>query len=143
MVQIKHWFSLDHLQWARLWLFVGFLLVALILFLSLASIHLPAPDVENADKYMHFIAYLVLMGWFIQLYHHHVGRLIIALIFIAMGVGIEFLQSLSPIRHFDTIDMFANTTGITLAWVAGFTGVDSILKTVEKMLMRILGKGWE
>ncbi len=135
-----HWFSLEHLQWARLWLFMGCLLIAIILFLSLGSVQLPIPDVDNVDKYMHFFAYSVLMGWFIQLYHHKFGRLLLALVFIAMGVGIECLQSLDPTRQFDVLDMLANTTGVTLALLAGFTSMDSILIVVEKFILQAFHK---
>ncbi len=136
----NNWFSIAHLRWARLWLLVGCLLIAAIFYLSLSSIRMPIPQFNNIDKFMHFMAYLALMGWFVQLFHHRYGRLFVALGFIAMGVCIEFLQALNPIRHFDVLDMLANTIGVTLAWLAGFTWMETILICLEKYWIRFFSR---
>lgn len=131
-----NWFSVAHLHWARLWLLIGMLIIFLIFYLSLASKTPSVVHFDHADKVLHFLAYGVLMGWFVQVFHNRKGRLLIALGFIAMGILIEVLQAQHPMRHFDVLDMLANTTGVTLAWLIGFTQLDSILIWFERMIFR-------
>ncbi len=134
------WFSVKHLRWARLWLLVGALLITAIFYLSLTSSSLPLPRFRHIDKVMHFLAYAVLMGWFIQIFHNRYGRVIVAGCFILMGVGIEFLQGMHPMRQFDVIDMFANMSGVIIALVAGLTWLDSILIWLERSWLNLSGK---
>ncbi|MCB1756349.1 MAG: VanZ family protein [Gammaproteobacteria bacterium] len=137
MAQEENWFSVAHLQWARVWLLIGMLLITSIFYLSLTSRQLPIPHFRHVDKALHFAAYGFLMGWFVQIFHNFKGRLVIGLGFIAMGVTIEFLQALHPMRHFDVLDMLANMTGVTLALLAGFTWLDSILVWFEKSWLHL------
>ena len=132
MMYRENWFSVDHLKWARLWLLVGALLITMIFYLSLTSHQLPIPSFKNVDKLLHLFAYTVLMGWFVQIFHHRYGRLFFAACFVLMGVTIEFLQALHPMRHFDVLDMAANLAGVGLAWLGGLTCMDSILIWLEK-----------
>ena len=134
------WFSVDHLKWARMWLLMGVLLITAIFYLSLTSASIiPVPHFRHIDKVMHLLAYAVLMGWFIQIFHDRRGRLFVACLFIAMGVGIEFLQGMHPRRQFDVIDMLANTGGVVLALLAGMTWMDSILIWLEKSWLNLTG----
>ncbi len=138
MMYKENWFSVNHLQWARLWLLVGALMVTSIFYLSLSSRHLPFPHFANIDKILHLAAYAILMGWFVQIFHHRYGRLLIAFSFILMGILIEFLQAMHPMRHFDVQDMLANAFGVTLAWLSGLTWMDSILVKFEKSWIDLL-----
>jgi VanZ family protein len=138
MFYTDNWFSVAQLQWARLWLLLGGLLITLIFYLSLSAIQLPIPRIPNIDKVMHFTAYCCLMGWFVQIFHHRYGRLLIGLGFIVMGIAIEFLQALHPLRHFDVLDMLANMSGVIIAWAAGLTWLDSILVCTESMFKRFM-----
>ena len=139
MAEAKIWFSVAHLKWARLWLLVGAFLVTLIFYLSLTSSSLPVPHFRNVDKVLHMVAYGALMGWFVQIFHHQKGRLLIAVAFVLMGIGIEFLQALHPMRHFDVLDMLANFTGVALALLAGLTWLDSILMRLEQIWLHLFG----
>src|SRR5690606_4565662 len=95
----------------RLWLSIGCGLLLVIVFMSLTSTtYVPMPG--NIDKLYHASAYAVLMGWWLQLFRNALTRVLLALCFIAIGVGIEFLQSFHPLRYFDVGDMLANTTGV-------------------------------
>ncbi|MDO6460515.1 VanZ family protein [Granulosicoccaceae sp. 1_MG-2023] len=143
MAHAKIWFSVAHLKWARLWLLLGALLVCLIFYLSLTSSGLPVPRFSNADKVFHLLAYGALMGWFVQIFHHHKGRLLIASMFVLMGVAIEFLQAMHPMRHFDVLDMLANFTGVMLALLAGMTWLDSILVRLERLWLALFGNAGE
>jgi VanZ family protein len=81
----------------------------------------PAPpevDISEGDKIGHFLGYGLLMFWFAQLYAKRRTRVAYALGFIAMGVGLEFLQAQLGYRSFDLFDMYANTVGVLLGWAA-------------------------
>jgi len=121
------------LKYRSLWLAIGWFLVGLVLYLSLT----PRPlelQVANGDKYSHMLAYFVLMGWFQQLYPAFRSRLLLLLLFVVMGVGIEFLQGMSGMRFFDPADMVANTLGALMAWSLGWTGFCSLLYRFEGWL---------
>jgi glycopeptide antibiotics resistance protein len=89
-------------------------MVAAVVWLSVT----PAPpkvDFAQSDKLGHFIAYGALMLWFAQLYRG-TTRLLYAAGFIAMGIGLEFVQGALGYRTFDTLDMYANALGVLLGW---------------------------
>jgi len=90
---------------------------AAIVWLSLT----PAPpklDFEHGDKLGHFLAYGVLMFWFCLLYLKTRVRILYAAGFIAMGIGLEFIQGWLVYRTYDPLDMLANTIGVALGWMA-------------------------
>ena len=90
---------------------------AAIVWLSLTS-RPPQVDVQFGDKIGHFGAYGLLMGWFCLLYPRFPTRLKFAIGFIAMGVGLEFVQGHLGYRTYDVMDMTANTIGVLLGWAA-------------------------
>jgi len=103
-------------RYQKLWLAIGYALVVLVIYLSVTSTP-PDPGIEIPffDKIGHTLAYFVLMGWFAQLYHEKRQRLIYALSFVTMGVGLEFVQSFDPARMAEFADMVANTSGVIVA----------------------------
>jgi len=114
-----------------LWLVVGYLLIAYIFYLSLR----PDPiqiDIDNFDKYAHTFAYFVLMGWFVQIYHHPKSVLICAITFACMGALIEVLQGMGGVRFFDYYDMLANASGVLIAWILSITPFKNILFYLEQ-----------
>src|SRR5687767_5439850 len=116
------------------WITVGMLWWTLIAVFSLiTSPHITMPN--NTDKLYHALSYSVLMGWWLQLFPQPRTRLLLAGIFISFGIGIEFLQSFHPLRHFDVWDMLANSAGILLAWLLGKTPLDQILYRFEKRFL--------
>jgi VanZ family protein len=90
---------------------------AAIVWLSLTSSP-PQVDVQFGDKLGHFGAYGLLMLWFCFLYAGFRTRTFYGAGFIAMGVGLEFLQGHLGYRSYDVIDMAANTIGVLLGWGA-------------------------
>jgi len=78
------------------------------------------------------------MGWFVQIFKHTVARLILAVVLILLGVGMEYMQSLVPSRQFDLIDMLANTTGVLLAWVLSYTILGNLFSAFENLIVRKL-----
>jgi len=91
--------------------------VAAIVWLSLT----PAPpqvEFAHGDKLGHFAGYGLLMLWFALLYLGRNLRILYAAGFIAMGIGLEFLQGHLGYRSFEVFDMYANTLGVLLGWAA-------------------------
>jgi len=95
----------------------GWSIAAVIVWLSLT----PSPpqiDFEQGDKLGHFAAYGTLMFWFCLLYTRRASRIAYALLWIAMGIGLEFVQGQLGYRTFEVYDMYANTLGVALGWAA-------------------------
>lgn len=125
------------LRWRGLWLALGWLLVAIIVYLS-TSPKLPSvfPTFRASDKVSHLLAYLVLTGWFLQLYVRPASRLLVVLLCVIMGVALEFVQGWGGQRHFDYFDMLANTLGALLAWALCLTPLGAALRWVETRFSR-------
>ncbi|GMR16014.1 MAG: hypothetical protein BMS9Abin31_0314 [Gammaproteobacteria bacterium] len=105
------------LRYFKLWWFIGWLLVIAICYLSLAPI---PPDFDIKFKYVdkleHFLTYLLLTGWFAQLYQTKQSRLFYLVFFILMGMLLEVLQGLGTVRVFEYSDIVANSAGVLMAW---------------------------
>lgn len=106
------------LRYKKIWLAIGYLLVATVLYLSLTP---HPPKIETSisffDKISHFIAYFVLMFWFAQVYYSFSERRILIIVFVCMGVLIEILQAYEITRMFEWNDMLANTLGVASAYI--------------------------
>ena len=100
-----------------LWLALGWAFVATIVWLSVTASP-PKVDIEQGDKLGHLASYATLMFWFSQLYLERRTRIIYAAGFIAMGIGLEFVQGALGYRSYDVFDMYANTAGVLLGWGA-------------------------
>jgi hypothetical protein len=72
----------------RVWRAIGFGLVMLVIWLSLAPHSIEIP-VEDGDKFGHFAAYATLMFWFAQLDARQRMRLGYAIGFVALGVTLS------------------------------------------------------
>ena len=118
-----------------LWLTIGYALVALVVFLSLTS---SPVDMEMGlpyeDKVFHAFAYFILMAWFGQIYHDKFQRNMIAVIFVFVGMTLEYLQSFDANRYSEFADMIANATGVALGYSMTLTGAKNILLRVEKVI---------
>lgn len=118
------------MRFRRLWLAIGYALVAAIIFLSLTP-NPPSIDIEGGDKIGHLATYGTLMFWFCQIYATRNSRAAHALAFTAMGVALEFAQGMTDYRTFELLDMLANASGVMVGWgVAQALGV-SLLVTIE------------
>ena len=58
------------------------------------------------------------MFWFCLLYLRTPIRILYAAGFIAMGIGLEFIQGWLGYRTYDPFDMLANGIGVALGWTA-------------------------
>ena len=95
-----------------LWVLVGLALLATIIALSLLAVPGP-PGPPGIDKVSHVLAYGALMGWWGMVQPGR--RLAWAGALFALGLGLEFAQSLTGYRTLDHWDALANTLGIVLA----------------------------
>jgi len=118
-----------------LWLIIGCLLVALVVFLSLSSSPVDTGlSFPYEDKLYHALAYFSLMLWFAQIYHDRFKRSLIAVLFIMLGVALEYLQSFDPNRYSEFGDIVANSTGVLLGLLIAMTGARNCLVRVERII---------
>lgn len=96
---------------------LGFLLMALIVYLSLScsyfikSIIGIFPSGYSID---HILSYSILMLYFSLLLSKEFNRLKLGWYFIGIGTGLEVVQELTPDRAFEFIDIAANITGVII-----------------------------
>jgi VanZ family protein len=122
------------LKYRLIWLLIGYLIVALVVYLSLTSSPLELDlGFANQDKLHHALAYFTLMFWFTQIYHRKFQRGFLILAFVLLGFLMEYLQSFSPYRSADMADMAANVTGVLLAFVATRGQLRFMLVGVERL----------
>lgn len=124
------------LRYRSLWLVLGWLQVAGIIYLSLTSHPPPGPDLPNFDKIAHLGAYGLLMFWFCQIYPTWRMRTIISVSFVCMGISLEFLQGWSGVRMFEYWDMVANTAGVVLGGVMAMFVRKNFLSILESSISR-------
>ena len=93
------------------WLFIGCLYLAYIIYGSLT----PNPvyvQIDDFDKVMHFAAYAFLMIWFAWIFYKQTSRYIMVVLFVVLGIGLEFAQQAGGVRYFEISDMIANSLGV-------------------------------
>lgn len=130
--------SEPELRLRPLWIAIGWLLVAALVWVSLT----PRPPetvlftYEFGDKVGHVLAYALLMGWFVQIYHRTDTRMRFAIGLTLLGVVLEVLQWLGGVRHFEFADMGANLFGVLIGWGLALTPFDRLLSKLERHLVR-------
>jgi VanZ family protein len=97
---------------------LGWAGIAAIIWLSLTPSP-PTVGFETSDKAAHFFAYGALMLWFSLLYSKATSRLVYAAGFVAMGIGLEFLQGTLGHRTYEMFDIVADTIGVLLGLALG------------------------
>jgi len=124
------------LKYKALWLLIGLCMVIFIVYSSLVSDPMNVDmGIEWQDKVLHTTGYFGLMGWFMQIFHQQKTHYVLAALFIAMGVSLEFLQDFGGVRYFEVSDMFANTLGVLLAWSLVMTPFPKLLSWFESKLL--------
>lgn len=123
------------LRFRRLWLTIGYGLIALVIYTSVTSDPI---EIETGlpyqDKLFHMCAYLTLTAWFVQIFHtrRHLNRWAIA--FICLGLSMEYVQSFEPARYAEFADILANTIGVTLGYALSATPLRNVLLRLENLL---------
>ncbi|MFA6971287.1 MAG: VanZ family protein [Gallionella sp.] len=124
------------LKYHRFWLAVGWLLVGLVIYLSLAQVP-PAPfTFEHADKLSHVLAYATLSFWFCHLYVAAWSRAAVIVALVGLEIGLEYVQGWTGYRSFDVLDMLAGSVGVLLGWLLVLTPLGRLLVHIERRLAR-------
>ncbi len=126
------WLSPRPLKWRPLWLVIGWLLVGLVVYLSLAP-QLPQVDIRNFDKVGHFLAYFALMSWFAFIYARN-AHLWIGVMLVIMGIALEIGQYLTGYRAFEIADIVVNTLGVMAGMLLARTRFAGLLILFERRL---------
>ncbi len=124
------------LKFRLLWLFIGYVLVAIVTFLSLTSNPIDTGlQFPYEDKMYHAFAYFTLMAWFAQIYHGKIQRYLVAVVFILMGCSFEYLQSLDVNRYAEFADIVANTLGVVAGFSLTLTEAKNTLVKIEGLAL--------
>ena len=116
-----------------LWLIVGWLLILLVIFLSLAPVTIELP-VGQGDKLNHAVAYATLMLWFANIYELPVRRGMLAIGFVGLGIALEFVQGWTGYRTFEVADMAADAFGVAAGWALAPPRLPNFLRAIEKFV---------
>ena len=123
------------LRFLRAYQGIGLGIVAAILYLSL-TFHPPqGPDIPNADKWEHLLAYGSLMTWWGQLALSRECRARFVVAFVLMGGAVELLQGLGGVRHAEWGDFFANSLGVALGFWLTLGRAGRVLQTLEQRFL--------
>ncbi len=121
-----------NLKFRFIWLSVGYVLVFVVVYLSITTSPIKNLGIPYQDKIFHALAYFSLMFWFAQIYHDKFQRNMIAIIFLFMGVLMEYIQSFELTRTADMADILANTVGVGLGFLLAQTALKNVLVNLEK-----------
>lgn len=122
------------LKYHRIWLGVGWALIALVVYLSLTP-QPPTPlTFDNADKVEHAFAYAAMSFWLCQVYVQARSRLIVVVALIGLGVAIEYVQGWTGYRTFDVLDMLADGVGVATGWLLVITPPGRLLAFIDRKL---------
>jgi len=128
-------FVLKPFRRPRLWLGLWLLAVAIVVALSLVNLSGLPPVPEGGDKVEHFLAYALLSASATQLFARRMGCTVVALLLVAVGVGLEFAQgALTTTRMADPRDAVANTLGVLAGLATLFTPLRDMLLAFDARL---------
>ena len=124
--------SLKPLRHPRFWSMAWILAVALVVAGSLLPpADLPAQALGN-DKVMHFLGYFVLMAGAVQLYARRASWVVMAVLLVFLGIGLEWLQAAMHVgRTADRMDALANTLGVLAGFTTGFMPSRDLLLRID------------
>ena len=88
-------------------------------------------DISYFDKLSHLVSYFILMAWFNQLYTRSFQHFFCALLFIVLGIVLEYMQAYGGVRFFEWADVLANLTGVLLGLILAKTRLSNSLRWLE------------
>ena len=126
------------LEFARLWRGIGWLMLAVVVFLTLT----PNPPklgitLLSWDKAQHTLAYAFLAWWFLQAGFSATTATIVTGL-ILLGVALEFAQGAMGVRFMEVTDMVANALGVVIGWVLTRTPVGEVLSRLDAHMVKAL-----
>lgn len=121
----------SELRYHFFWNIIGVALVLSVIYLSVTPTPPSLDEFHFNDKMGHFVAYFVLMFWYAQMYYQFKVRLGFLIFFMALGYGLEWVQSLTAYRLFENFDALANAMGAATAWLMTFGKLSELLQRFE------------
>jgi VanZ family protein len=126
-------FALKPFRRPRLWLPLWLIAVTAVVVLSLVNLSGLPPVPAGGDKVEHFLAYALLSAAAVQLFAKRRACLLVALLLVALGIGLEFAQGmLTSTRMADPRDAVANTLGV-------LAGLATMTTPLRDLLLRLRG----
>jgi VanZ family protein len=92
------------------------------------------PSIGISDKAMHSAAYFALMVWFAGFYRRGLYPAI-AMVLLALGIGLDALQLLTETRSFDWYDVAMNSAGVAAGFALSLLLVGGWCQRVEERLL--------
>ncbi len=121
------------LRYPWLWWGLGWLLIAAVIFGSLAPGG-AVPDVSMGDKTMHALSYCALTLWFSGLVSRGRPLLSVALLLFLLGLLLDLAQRAVSTRSFEFLDVMANGGGILLGLVVAHLLLAGWCARIERLL---------
>ena len=122
----------------RLWIIVGWLGIAAVIYMSLTPRPPQLLGFAQANRIGHVVAYASLMLWFAQLAVVPAQRLRYAGGLVALAVALEFAQLTTEYRTFSYMDMAAGAFGVAIGWVLAPPRLPNLLSIAERIAERRL-----
>lgn len=122
------------LRYAWAWLVAGLMLLALGLVSALSPMLSVVPLSLN-DKLMHTAAFLFFMLWFGGVFETRFAPVVVVALS-AYGLLIELLQSLTPTRQAEPLDLVSDVAGVLLGWVLSAAGLSRWCVKLESWFAR-------
>jgi hypothetical protein len=122
----------------RVWIIIGWLGVAAVIYLSLMP-QPPQLGIAGGNRVGHVVAYASLMLWFGQLAVVPMQLLRSASGLFALAVGLEIAQLGTECRTFSYADMAAGALGVAIGWVLAPPRVPNLLSIAERIAERRAG----
>ena len=119
------------LKYPKLWFGLGYLLLALVAYLSLVPI---TTEVPASDKTLHLITYAGLSAFFTTLVQASRSLWLVAAGLVLFGVLLEILQGLTGYRFFEWLDMLANSLGVLAGLLFRLTPIPIRFRRAEARL---------
>ncbi len=120
---------LQPLRYPRMWFGTGLFLLGLGLYVALQP-STPFIPVAINDKLLHAGSFMAFMVWFGGVFEARRAPLLV-LALVGYGVLIEVLQSFTPTRQAEFMDVVADVTGVLLGWLLCTAGFARWCRTVE------------
>ncbi len=116
------------LLWSALWMLA---VAAVVVGSLLPPGDLPSQPLAN-DKLVHFVGYFALMASAVQLYARRISWVMMALLLVMLGIGLEWLQAAMHVgRSAERADALANTLGVIAGFGTGFTPLRDLLLKID------------
>ena len=119
------------LRYQKLWISLGGVLVAAIIFGSLSPLEFSSAF-STMDKVQHALAYAILTGWFLLIFHGRKASLMVVTFALFLGASMEIAQSFTDYRYAEWLDMAANFLGVLLGSVVAMTPLRFTLAKLER-----------